>query len=169
MPPPPPKMTMCTNGAMVNTRKGDSGYCCKYAHIYSHGPRNRRGARINVPLRDRICEACGSGEVEDESHHTWKCSETWWPRLQLLASLSEVYPSIAYDLKSLPDGDSRTRTLYWTIPDGRYRGALAPGLAKIGTYHKAWHPVAQVSDGGAGSFDLPACHTPEPPKTPPRV
>ena len=76
---------------------------------YSHGLRNRRGARINVPLRDRICEACDSGEVEDESHHTWKCSETWWPRLQLLASLSEVYPNIVYDLESLPDDDSRTR------------------------------------------------------------
>ena len=26
-----------------------------------------------------------------------------------------------------------------------------------------------AGDGGAGSFELPACHTPEPPETPPRV
>ena len=147
---------------MVNTRKGDSGYCCKYAHIATDSATDAEPALTCVPFRDRICESCGSGEVEDESHHTWKCSETWWPRLQLLASLSEVYPSIVYDLESLSGDDSRTRTLYWTIPDGRYRGALTPGLAKIGTYHRVWHPVAQVMAAQAVLNFLHATHLSHP-------
>ena len=91
----------------------------------SHCLRNRVDSRPDIkgvilPVADRVCLACNTGEVEDEVHHVWKRSAMDEPRSQLLATLYGLYPGLSQEITDIRHDEGRVCMLLWTIPDGRY-------------------------------------------------